>query len=55
VPFGWVAADIEMALLRVGKAYVLGVNANHHFGSWSGKPPVAGTASGIAQGLDPSA
>src|SRR5246500_38914 len=62
VPFGWVAADsvygvgdIEMALRRVGKGYVLGVNANHHFGSWSGKPPVAGTALEIAHGLDPSA
>lgn len=50
VPFGWVAADsvygvgdIEMALRRAGKSYVLGVNANHHFGSWIGKPPVAGT------------
>ena len=62
VPFGWVAADsvygvggIEMALRRAGKGYVLGVNANHRFGSWSGKPPVAGTALEIAQGLDPSA
>ena len=62
VPFGWVAAgsvygvgDIEMALRRAGKGYVLGVNANHHFGSWARKPPVAGTALEIAQGLDPSA
>jgi SRSO17 transposase len=62
VPFGWVAADsvygvgdIEMALRRASKGYVLGVNANHHFGSWSGKLPVAGTALEIAQGLDPSA
>jgi len=62
VPFAWVAADsvygvgdIEMALRRAGKGYVLGVNANHHFGSWHGKPPVAGTALEIAQGLDPSA
>ena len=62
VPFAWVAADsvygvgdIEMALRRAGKGYVLGVAANHHFGSWSGKPPVAGTALEIAQGLDPSA
>jgi SRSO17 transposase len=62
VPCGWVAADsvygvgdIEMALRRAGKGYVLGVNANHHFGSWAGKPPVAGTALEIAQGLDPSA
>ena len=38
VPFAWVAADsvygvgdIEMALRRAGKGYVLGVNANHHF------------------------
>jgi SRSO17 transposase len=45
VPFAWVAADsvygvsdIEMALRRAGKGYVLGVNANHHFGSWHGKP-----------------
>lgn len=61
-PFAWVAADsvygvgdIEMALRTVGKGYVLGVNANHHFGSWSGKPPVAGTAQEIAGDLDPSA
>ena len=62
VPFAWVAADsvygvgdIEMALRRAGKAYVLGVTPNHHFGSWSGKPPMAGTALEIAQGLAPSA
>tara|TARA_B100000678_G_scaffold289482_1_gene300146 strand:+ start:839 stop:2044 length:1206 start_codon:yes stop_codon:yes gene_type:complete len=61
VPFGWVAADsvygvgdIEMALRRAGKGYVLGVSANHHFGSWIGKPPVAGTAEEIAGALDPS-
>jgi SRSO17 transposase len=33
---------------------MLGVNANHYFGSWAGKPAVAGTADEIAQGLDPS-
>jgi SRSO17 transposase len=62
VPFGWVAADsvygvgdIEMALRRTCKGYVLGINANHYFGSWAGKPAVAGTALEIAQGLDPSA
>jgi SRSO17 transposase len=62
VPFGWVAADsvygvgdIETALRRAGKGYVLGVNARHHFGSWHGKPPIAGTAEEVAQGLDPSA
>ncbi len=41
VPFAWVAADtvygtgdIEMALRRAGKGYVLGTNANHPFHSW---------------------
>jgi SRSO17 transposase len=62
VPFAWVAADsvygfgdIEQALRRAGKGYVLGVNSNHHFGTWAGKPPIAGTADEIAQNLDPSA
>ena len=62
VPFGWVAADsvygvgdIEMALRRMGKGYVLGVSAKHHFHSWGDKPPVAGTAAEIARTLDPSA
>jgi SRSO17 transposase len=61
-PFAWVAADsvygvgdIEMALRRAGKGYVLGVSGSHHFGSWSGKPPVAGAAEEIARDLDPSA
>jgi SRSO17 transposase len=61
VPFAWVAADsvygvgdIEMALRRAGKGYVLGVSANHHFGSWQGKPQVAGTAEEIARDIDPS-
>lgn len=60
-PFAWVAADsvygvgdIEMALRRAGKGYVLGVTSNHHFGSWSGKPPLAGTAQEIASNLDPA-
>ena len=62
VPFSWVAADsvygvgdIEMALRHAGKGYVLGVSANRHFGSWRGKPPVAGAAEEIAQGLASSA
>jgi SRSO17 transposase len=62
VPFAWVAADsvygvgdIEQALRRAGKGYVLGVGSNHHFGSWVGKPAVAGTALEIAQDLDPAA
>jgi SRSO17 transposase len=62
VPFAWVAADsvygvgdIEQALRRAGKGYVLGVSSSHHFGSWIGKPAVAGTAEEIAQELAPSA
>jgi SRSO17 transposase len=61
VPFSWVAADsvygvgeIEMALRRAGKGYVLGVNATHLFSFWN-KPTRAGTAEEIAQELDPSA
>jgi SRSO17 transposase len=62
VPFSWVAADtvygvgdIEMALRRAGKGYVLGVKTDHLFNSWVGKPPVAGTAEAIAKGLPPTA
>lgn len=62
VPFAWVAADsvygvgdIEQALRGAGKGYVLGVSSNHHFGSWFGKPAVAGTAEEIAQERAPSA
>src|SRR4051794_23084451 len=62
VPFAWVAADsvygvgeVETALRRAGKGYVLGVNASHPFNSWGGKPPVAGTAEAIAGALDPAA
>ena len=62
VRFRWVAADsvygvgeLEMALRRAGKGYVLGVNATQPFNSWVGKPVVAGTAEEIAQGLEPAA
>jgi SRSO17 transposase len=62
VPFTWVAADsvygvgeIETALRRAGKGYVLGVNSSHPFNSWGDKPSVAGTAEGIAQALPASA
>lgn len=62
VPFAWVAADsiygvgeIEMALRRAGKGYVLGVSATHQFNSWIGKPEVAGAAEEIAKDLGPSA
>src|SRR5918998_700625 len=62
VPFAWVTGDgvygvgeLGMALRRAGKGYVLGVDATQPFGSWVGKPVVAGTAEQIAQGLDPAA
>jgi SRSO17 transposase len=62
VPFAWVAADsvygvgeIETALRRAGKGYVLGVNGSHSFNAWIGEPAVAGTAEAIAHGLDPTA
>jgi SRSO17 transposase len=62
VPFAWVAADsvygvgdVEAALRRAGKGYVLGVNSTHHVGSWGSKPAVAGTAEVIARDLAASA
>lgn len=62
VPFAWVAADsvygvaeIEVALRRAGKGYVLGVGASSQFNSWIGKPAVSGTAAEIAGDLDLSA
>ena len=62
VPFSWVAADavygvgdVEQALRRACKGYVLGVRSDHHFGSWAGKPAVAGTAAEIARDLTLSA
>jgi SRSO17 transposase len=62
VPFMWVAADsvygvgeIETALRRAGKAYVLGVNGTHPFNSWGDKPVVTGMADEIAQALPASA
>jgi SRSO17 transposase len=62
VPFAWAAADsvygvgeIETALRRAGKGYVLGVNGTHPFNSWGDKPLVAGTAKAIAQALPATA
>src|SRR5689334_13713185 len=62
VPFAWVVGDsiygvseVERALRRAGKGYVLGVNATSQFNSWGAKPPVAGTAAEIASTLDPAA
>jgi SRSO17 transposase len=55
VPFAWIAADsvygvgeLETVLRRAGKGYVLGVNANHWFGSWHPRTRVAGEAQDIA-------
>jgi len=47
--------EVEAALRRAGKGYVLGVNATHPFSSWGDKPPVAGTAEEIARALPASA
>ncbi len=62
VPFRWVAADsvygvgeIELALRRAGKGYVLGANATDRFNAWGNKPALAGTAEQIARGLEASA
>src|SRR5215207_4801630 len=62
VPLAWVAADtvygtgeVEMALRRAGKGYVLGASATQLFNAWIGKPEVAGTAEAIARDLEPSA
>jgi len=58
VPFAWVAADsvygvseVENTLRRAGRGYVLGVNSNRWFSSWSAVPLIAGEAKDIAQGL----
>lgn len=58
VPLAWVAADtvygvgeLEMTLRRAGKGYVLGVNANHWFGSWHPDISVAGEAREIVETL----
>ena len=62
MPFAWVAADtvygtsdVEMALRRAGKGYVLGTNANHPFHSWGQDRLVSGTAEAIARELPDTA
>jgi SRSO17 transposase len=62
VPFAGGAADsiygvgeIEMALRRKTKGYVLGAGASHRFNAWIDKPELAGTAEEIADGLGPAA
>src|SRR5260370_8171040 len=59
-PFAWVAADtvygvgeIQTALRRAGKGYVLGGPANHLFRSWGKRPPIAGMAPDIPPALNP--
>ena len=47
--------EIETALRRAGKGYVLGVTSSHPFNAWGDKPPVAGTAEEIARALPASA
>jgi SRSO17 transposase len=61
VPFAWVAADsvygvgeVEMALRRAGKGYVLGVASSAQFNSWDKPEPVSGTAEAIALALPAS-
>jgi SRSO17 transposase len=60
-PFAWVAADsvygvgeIEMALRQAGKGYVLGVSSSHSVRSWGKGRFITGTASSIAQDLQPT-
>ncbi len=62
VPFSWVAADtvygvgeVEMALRRAGKGYVLGVTSAHHVHSWGVLPAIAGTAAAVSKDLPPAA
>ena len=62
VPFSFVAADtvygvgdIEMALRRAGKGYVLGVKSNEPFHSWDKPQIIAGMAKEIADRLPASA
>lgn len=62
VPFSWVATDsvygvgdIEIALRRAGKGYVLGVSSKHAFNSWGKAYAVSGTAGSIAGDLPPEA
>ena len=44
--------NIEMALRRAVKSYVLGVKTGYRFNSWVGKPPVAGIAEAIEDAFE---
>ena len=61
VPFAWVAADtvygvseLEMALRRAGKGYVLGMPSTQQVWSSGARPDIAGTAEDVAAALAPS-
>ncbi len=61
VPFAWVAADtvygvseLEMALRRAGKGYVLGMPSTQEVWSSGMRPDVAGMAEDVAAALAPS-
>jgi SRSO17 transposase len=43
--------EIERALRRVGRSYLLGVNATHHVHFWNRKLAVSGRGESIAQAL----
>lgn len=45
--------DIEMALRRAGKGYVLGVGAKHSSKSWAKAYAVSGTSGTIAEDFPP--
>jgi SRSO17 transposase len=62
IPFAWVAADtvygvgeVEMALRRAGRGYVLGVTGAHQVYSWDALPMVAGSAEDIAKEMPDTA
>lgn len=62
VPFAWVAADsvygtweLEDALRRAGKGYVLGVTGSHQVKAWDLPVPAEGTAAKVAGALPPEA
>ncbi|RWP96699.1 MAG: hypothetical protein EOR89_23425 [Mesorhizobium sp.] len=46
--------QIEAALRRAGKGYVLGVSSDHLFKSWVGNPRIGGSAEQLTQELAPS-
>ena len=62
LPFGWVAADsvygvyeVEKALRRAGKGYVLGITSAHLCASWQHNRRLVETAKDIADALPASA